>query len=73
MYAQRKFGYKKQANLMLRSIEYNGKSVNIKSIMDVMSLGIPKDAAIKLTAEVADEKEALILFEEILKLGGLAV
>jgi phosphocarrier protein HPr len=41
------------------NLEYNGKTVNLKSIMGVMSLGIPNDAEIKLTAEGEDEKEAL--------------
>ena len=53
-------------------LEYNGKSVNVKSIMGVMSLGIPKDAAIKLTAEGDDEEEALRVLEDTLKSGGLA-
>jgi phosphocarrier protein HPr len=33
------------------NLEYNGKSVNLKSIMGIMTLGIPKDAVIKITAE----------------------
>ncbi|KMY49968.1 phosphocarrier protein HPr [Peribacillus loiseleuriae] len=57
------------ADIML---EYNGKSVNLKSIMGVMSLGIPKDAVIKVSAEGSDEKEALSLLEDTLKRGGLA-
>ncbi|WP_028785000.1 phosphocarrier protein HPr [Thalassobacillus devorans] len=41
------------------NLEYKDKSVNLKSIMGVMSLGIPNDAEIKLTADGEDEKEAL--------------
>lgn len=41
------------------NIEYNGKSVNMKSIMGVMSLGIPKGAEVKFTAEGSDEAEAV--------------
>ncbi|MBM7553837.1 phosphocarrier protein HPr [Thalassobacillus pellis] len=41
------------------NLEYREKSVNLKSIMGVMSLGIPKDADIKITADGDDEKEAL--------------
>ncbi|WP_028389984.1 phosphocarrier protein HPr [Bacillus cihuensis] len=54
------------------NLEYNGKSVNLKSIMGVMSLGIPKDAIIKITAEGADEGEALAAIEEVVKGAGLA-
>ncbi|UOQ43665.1 phosphocarrier protein HPr [Halobacillus salinarum] len=41
------------------NLEYNGKSVNMKSIMGVMSLGIPNGAEIKFTAEGSDEQEAI--------------
>lgn len=53
-------------------LEYNGKSVNVKSIMGVMSLGIPKDAVIKISAEGSDEEEALSVLEDTLKSAGLA-
>ncbi|MCD5325262.1 MULTISPECIES: phosphocarrier protein HPr [Pontibacillus] len=46
--------YKADVNL-----EYNGKSVNLKSIMGIMSLGIPSGAEVKVTAEGSDEEEAL--------------
>lgn len=36
------------------SLEYNGKSVNLKSIMGVMSLGVSQGANIKVTATGAD-------------------
>jgi len=41
------------------NLEYNGKSVNLKSIMGIMSLGIPSGAEVKITAEGSDEEEAL--------------
>ncbi|KGP72016.1 phosphocarrier protein HPr [Pontibacillus yanchengensis] len=41
------------------SLEYNEKSVNLKSIMGIMSLGIPSGADVKLKAEGSDEEEAL--------------
>ena len=41
------------------NVEYNGKSVNLKSIMGVMSLGIPNGAEISFSAEGSDEKEAV--------------
>ncbi|SFA91487.1 phosphocarrier protein [Lentibacillus halodurans] len=40
-------------------ISYNGKDVNLKSIMGVMSLGIPKGAEVKITATGGDEAEAI--------------
>lgn len=33
------------------NLEYNGKTVNLKSIMGVLSLGIAKDSTIKITAD----------------------
>jgi phosphocarrier protein HPr len=54
------------------NLEYNGKSVNLKSIMGVMSLGIPKDGIIKITAEGSDEQEAISAIEEVVKKAGLA-
>jgi phosphocarrier protein HPr len=54
------------------SLEYKGKSVNLKSIMGVMSLGIPKDAVIKITAKGHGEEEAIISLEDSLKKAGLA-
>jgi len=40
-------------------MHYKGKTVNLKSIMGVMSLGVPKGAEIKVTCEGADEDEAI--------------
>jgi phosphocarrier protein HPr len=53
-------------------LEYNGKTVNLKSIMGVMSLGIPKGAQIKVTANGSDENEAMAAIEETMKKEGLA-
>ena len=33
------------------NLEYNGKSVNLKSIMGVMSLGVGQNADVTITAE----------------------
>ncbi|TDQ40421.1 phosphocarrier protein HPr [Aureibacillus halotolerans] len=41
------------------NISYNDKSVNLKSIMGVMSLGVPKGATVKLSADGRDEQEAI--------------
>lgn len=48
-------------------VEFNGKSVNMKSIMGVMSLGIPTQSEIKITCEGEDEDTAIATIEEILK------
>ncbi|MBL5806070.1 phosphocarrier protein HPr [Bacillus sporothermodurans] len=53
-------------------LEYNGKQVNLKSIMGVMSLGIGKDAQITISAEGSDEAAALESLDELLKKEGLA-
>ncbi len=38
---------------------YNGKEVNLKSIMGVMSLGVPTKATVEIQAEGDDEKDAI--------------
>nr|WP_295971694.1 phosphocarrier protein HPr [uncultured Bacillus sp.] len=52
-------------------IEYNARSVNIKSIMGVMSLGIPKGAIVKVTTTGDDELQVLEKIDEIMKKEGL--
>lgn len=41
------------------TLEYDGKSVNLKSIMGVMSLGVGQGATVTITAEGEDEAEAM--------------
>ena len=53
-------------------LEYKGKSVNLKSIMGVMSLGVGQGADVVITAEGADEAEALAGIDETMKKEGLA-
>jgi phosphocarrier protein HPr len=53
------------------NLEYSGKTVNLKSIMGVMSLGIPKGTHIKIIASGADEDLALEGIEETLIREGL--
>ena len=53
-------------------LHYNGKSVNLKSIMGVMALGIPQGADIAITAEGSDEAAAITALQETLKKEGLA-
>ncbi|WP_226035870.1 phosphocarrier protein HPr [Aquibacillus saliphilus] len=48
-------------------MNYNGKTVNLKSIMGVMSLGVPKGAEIVITADGSDEEQALQGVEETIK------
>ncbi|WP_019418009.1 MULTISPECIES: phosphocarrier protein HPr [Anoxybacillus] len=53
-------------------LEYNGKKVNLKSIMGVMSLGIPQGAQITISAEGSDAAEAMNALTETLAKEGLA-
>ena len=53
-------------------LEYKGKSVNLKSIMGVMSLGVGQGADVVITADGEDAVEALAGIEETLKKEGLA-
>lgn len=46
---------------------YNDKAVNLKSIMGVMSLGIPMNAELTVIAEGEDEKEALAAIVDVFK------
>lgn len=46
------------------TLDYNGKSVNLKSIMGVMSLGVPNGAEITVAAEGDDAEEALAAIAE---------
>jgi len=48
------------------TLDYNGKSVNLKSIMGVMSLGVPHNAEILITAKGEDATEALAALETTL-------
>ncbi|WP_246942516.1 phosphocarrier protein HPr [Bacillus pinisoli] len=52
------------------NLEYKGRSVNLKSIMGVMSLGIPSGSQITITAEGSDADAAIeALSETIIKEG----
>lgn len=52
-----------QSNITL---EYKGKSVNLKSIMGVMSLGVPQGAEVTIKAEGTDADEALAGLEQLM-------
>ncbi|MNI77519.1 Phosphocarrier protein HPr [compost metagenome] len=53
------------------NIEYNGRGVNLKSIVGVMSLGIPQGAQIRIVAVGSDADKAIQEIEEVLKNEGL--
>ena len=48
-------------------VAYNGKTVNMKSIMGVMSLGIPTQSEITISCDGEDEEEAIKQIEDLLK------
>ena len=48
-------------------VSYKDRAVNMKSIMGVMSLGIPTQSEITITCEGEDEDVAIQTIEEILK------
>ena len=54
------------------NLEYNGKSVNLKSIMGVMSLGVGQGADVTISAEGDDEKEAIAAVAETMSKEDLA-
>ena len=54
------------------TLSYEGKSVNLKSIMGVMSLGVGQNAEVTISAEGDDEKDAIAAIEDTMKKEGLA-
>ncbi|MFC6314154.1 phosphocarrier protein HPr [Lapidilactobacillus achengensis] len=54
------------------NLEYKGKSVNLKSIMGVMSLGVGQGADVTISADGADEAEAIVAVDETMKKEGLS-
>ena len=53
------------------NLEFNGKKVNLKSIMGVMSLAIQQGAEIKIIAEGSDEQEAIATLTDTMVKEGL--
>ncbi|MDN4072687.1 phosphocarrier protein HPr [Fictibacillus terranigra] len=53
------------------TLGYNGKNVNLKSIMGVMSLGIQSGSEITIKAEGSDADEALAAIADVMKKEGL--
>lgn len=54
------------------TLEYQDKSVNLKSIMGVMSLGVGQNAEVTITADGSDEKEAIHAIAETMQKEGLS-
>ena len=54
------------------NLEYKGKSVNLKSIMGVMSLGVGQGADVTISAEGADADDAIAAITETMTKEGLA-
>ena len=48
-------------------VSFKERSVNMKSIMGVMSLGIPTQSDIKISCDGEDEEEAIVAIENTLK------
>lgn len=53
-------------------LNYKDKSVNLKSIMGVMSLGVGQGADVTITAEGADADDAIAAITETMDKEGLA-
>ncbi|GAB7231516.1 phosphocarrier protein HPr [Facklamia hominis] len=54
------------------TLEYKGKSVNLKSIMGVMSLGVGQGSEVTIITEGSDEEEAMAVVKETMKKEGLS-
>jgi phosphocarrier protein len=48
-------------------VSFKGRAVNMKSIMGVMSLGIPTQSEVTISCEGEDEEEAIVAIEEVLR------
>lgn len=54
------------------NLEYKGKSVNLKSIMGVMSLGVGQGSDVTIVVEGADEADALAAIVDTMQKEGLS-
>ncbi|WP_273706494.1 phosphocarrier protein HPr [Leuconostoc mesenteroides] len=54
------------------TLSYQGKDVNLKSIMGVMSLGVGQGADVTIKTEGADEEAAMTTIAEAMATEGLA-
>lgn len=53
------------------NLEFNGKSVNLKSIMGVMSLGVGQDSDVTISADGDDAADAIAAISETMSKEGL--
>ena len=54
------------------NLEYSGKTVNLKSIMGVMSLGVGQNADVTITADGDDASDAMTAISETMTNEGLS-
>lgn len=54
------------------TIEHKGKKVNLKSILGVMSLGIPSGSVVTIAADGEDENEAVEKAADVMKTEGIS-
>ncbi len=54
------------------TMEFNGKKVNLKSILGVMSLGVSSGSTVTITADGEDEEQAIAQITEVMKNEGLS-
>lgn len=54
------------------TLSYEGKDVNLKSIMGVMSLGVGQGADVTISATGDDEADAIAAIEDTMKKEGLS-
>lgn len=54
------------------NLAYSGKTVNLKSIMGVMSLGVGQNADVTITAEGDDASDAMTAISETMTKEGLS-
>ncbi|MED4228267.1 HPr family phosphocarrier protein [Neobacillus cucumis] len=53
-------------------LEYQDKQVNLKSIMGIMSLGIPNGATFKIIAKGDDSDQVFVSLHDVIEKEGLA-
>lgn len=53
------------------TIAFNDKKVNMKSILGVMSLGVPSNATVTISADGEDESDAISRISEIMVSEGI--
>lgn len=54
------------------TMEFNGKKVNLKSILGVMSLGVSSGSTVTIAADGEDEEQAIAQITEVMNKEGLS-